>query len=176
MGVGLTLVKQLVELHGGSITARSEGHGKGTEFVVRIPQYQGERTELPVDALTTQAEHAGRILIVEDNLDSRETLKSLLEIYGYEVEVAADGRTGLDLVQNCEFNLALVDIGLPGIDGYEVARSIRCDAKHDNVRLVALTGYGSDADRMAVREAGFDDHLVKPLTREELDKVLPRRE
>lgn len=175
MGVGLTLVKQLVEMHGGTITAHSDGPGQGTEFVLRLPAIQGELSvnSTPHD-VSEPVEYGGRILIVEDNADSRAMLQSLLEIYGYQVEAARDGHAGLDLLQQSQFDLALVDIGLPGIDGYEVARIIRRDPKHQGVRLVALTGYGADADRRAVEEAGFDDHLVKPLQRDDLDKVLPR--
>ncbi len=175
MGVGLTLVKQLVELHGGTVSAHSGGQGQGTEFVVRLPAYRAAKQEEQPDADSPREKHSGRILIVEDNADSRDMLKSLLEIYGYDVTAAADGLVGLDLLQNRDFDLALVDIGLPGIDGYELARTLRRDARHDGIRLVALTGYGADADRRAVKEAGFDDHLIKPLRREDLDTVLPRK-
>ncbi len=176
MGVGLTLVKELVELHHGSVTAHSEGVGKGTEFVVRLPACHNS-TPAPPATTTIDSEslRQGRILIVEDNADSRDMLRSLLEIYGYQVADAEDGQRGLDLLQHSHFDLALVDIGLPGIDGYEVARTIRRDPRHAQIRLVALTGYGAASDRAAVREAGFDDHLVKPLRREDLDKVLPRK-
>ncbi len=174
MGVGLTLVKQLVELHGGTVSAHSDGPGKGTEFVVRLPAYRTADLDEQLAVTEPSEKHCGRILIVEDNADSRDMLKSLLEIYGYQVAAAADGFAGLDLLQNHDFDLALVDIGLPGIDGYEVARTIRRDPKHDGVRLVALTGYGADADRRAVIDAGFDNHLIKPLRREDLDEVLPR--
>lgn len=175
MGVGLTLVKQLVEMHGGSVSAHSDGVGQGSEFVVRLPAYRGEPRHQTSHATPSRKEQqTGRILVVEDNADSREMLKSLLEIYGYSVEAVPDGHAGLDMLQQREFDLALVDIGLPGIDGYEVARTVRLDPRHQSLRLVALTGYGAARDREAVKAAGFDDHLVKPLRREDLVRVLPR--
>ncbi len=181
MGVGLTLVKQLVELHHGSVTAHSDGPGKGTEFVVRLPKVANVMP--PCDPAATPPVTAepeplrqGRILIVEDNADSRDMLRILLELDGYQVTAAEDGQKGLEMLRNEDFDLALVDIGLPGIDGYEVARTIRRDPRHAGIRLVALTGYGGDADRSAVKAAGYDDHLVKPLRREDLNKVLPRKE
>ncbi len=175
MGVGLTLVRQLVELHHGTVEAHSDGSGKGTEIVVRLPACA--KPEPPETILDQEppADYHGRILIVEDNADSRDMLSTLLEIYGYQVAAAEDGKKGLEMLQTDKFDLALVDIGLPGIDGYEVARTIRRDPQHMGIRLVALTGYGAAADRAAVKEAGFDDHLVKPLQREDLDKVLPRQ-
>ena len=171
MGVGLTLVKKLVDIHGGSIEALSDGLGTGSEFVVRLPAC--------ADAESTRSGghranpmHQGKILVVEDNVDSREMLRSLLELYGYQVEAAGDGRKGLEMLQQGTFDIALVDIGLPGLDGYQIARTIRKDPKHSAVRLVALTGYGRPGDRLAVKEAGFDEHLVKPLDRNELTRVL----
>ncbi len=176
MGVGLTLVRKLVELHHGSVVAHSDGRGRGSEFVVRLPKCHQQATVQPAPPNESDSSRQGRILIVEDNPDSRDMLRALLEIYGYQVADAENGRRGLELLQESTFDLALVDIGLPGIDGYEVARLIRRDPQHAHLRLVALTGYGADADRVAVTAAGFDDHLVKPLRREDLDKVLPRKE
>jgi two-component system CheB/CheR fusion protein len=175
MGVGLTLVQNLVELHGGSVAAYSDGPGTGSEFVVRLPAY--------VPSETVDAQHdgepevvpAGRILVVEDNADSREMLKALLELDGYHVEAAEDGRRGLEILQKEQFDIALVDIGLPGMDGYQVAQKIRQDPRHAGIRLVALTGYGRTADREAVQAAGFDEHLVKPLDQRKLASVLMKR-
>ncbi len=175
MGVGLTLVQNLVELHGGSVVAYSDGPGTGSEFVVRLPAY------LPPATLDTQRDGQpevclnGRILVVEDNTDSREMLKALLELYGYQIETAEDGRRGLEILQQKQFDIALVDIGLPGMDGYEVARKVRQDPRHARTRLVALTGYGRTADREAVKAAGFDEHLVKPLDQQKLTRLLTQR-
>ena len=175
MGVGLTLVRQLVELHGGTVAAHSDGPGKGTEFVVRLPAVA---TVEPARAGRTRSHlpntQGGRILVVEDNADSRDMLKSLLEIYGYQVAAAEDGRAW-KCCSTDEFDLALVDIGLPGIDGYEVARTIRRDPQHTGSAWWRSPATEPAADRAAVKEAGFDDHLVKPLQREDLDKVLPRQ-
>ena len=117
---------------------------------------------------------SGRILVVEDNADSREMLKTLLELYGYQVEAAEDGRRGLEILQKDQFDMALVDIGLPGMDGYQVAQKIRQDPRHAGIRLVALTGYGRTADREAVKAAGFDEHLVKPLDQHKLTRILEK--
>jgi two-component system CheB/CheR fusion protein len=174
IGIGLTLVKQLVELHGGTVSAHSAGEGQGTEFVVRLPASGNDQADSPQRSTATAEKQTGRILIVEDNADSCDMLQMLLESYGYQVVGVADGHTALDALQNQQFDLALIDIGLPDIDGYEVARLIRQDARHESLRLVALTGYGADADRTAVELAGFEHHLVKPLYRADLDKVLPR--
>lgn len=174
MGVGLTLVQKLVELHGGTVAAYSDGPGTGSEFVVQLPLGN------PADVVARPAEVepeitcCGRILVVEDNADSREMLKALLELHGYQVEAAEDGRKSLEILQKDSFDIALVDIGLPGIDGYEVARRIRKDPRHAEIRLVALTGYGRTADREAVQAAGFDEHLVKPLDQRKLTSVLTK--
>ena len=173
MGVGLTLVQKLVQLHGGSVAAYSAGSGTGSEFVVRLPECAQPET---VDTQTTGepgAVFCGRILVVEDNADSREMLKTLLELYGYQVAAAEDGRKGLEILQQEQFDMALVDIGLPGMDGYQVAQKIRKDPRHAGIRLVALTGYGRTADREAVKAAGFDEHLVKPLDQQKLTSVSP---
>ena len=171
MGVGLTLVRALVDMHGGTVKAHSSGPGRGSEFVVRLPG-----CSKPAAAAVPQGGPAqdatGRILIIEDNADSREMLRSILELDGYSVEVAEDGLRGLEAIEQGRFNTALVDIGLPGLDGYEVARRVRQDPKHSKLRLVALTGYGRSADRHAAREAGFDEHLVKPLDPQQLTHIL----
>lgn len=175
MGIGLTLVHQLVELHGGTVTAYSAGPGTGSEFVLRLPACSRQAAPQSAAHRPPQPTDFRRILIVEDNADSREMLRALLEIHGYDVAAAENGRVGLSLLEKKQFDLALVDIGLPGIDGYEVARRIRRDPRHSTMRLVALTGYGRNADRAAVRAAGFDEHLVKPLDPEKLTRLLARR-
>ncbi|MHB8954747.1 MAG: chemotaxis protein CheB [Pirellulaceae bacterium] len=174
MGVGLTLVQKLVELHGGTVAAYSAGSGTGSEFVVRLPACAEAETADRVHEDLPSLVCIGRILVVEDNTDSREMLKSLLELSGYQVEAAEDGRKGLEILQKETFDIALVDIGLPGMDGYQVAEKIRRDPRHAEILLVALTGYGRTADREAVKAAGFDEHLVKPLDHHKLTSVLTK--
>jgi signal transduction histidine kinase/CheY-like chemotaxis protein len=176
LGIGLALVKSLVELHGGTVSAVSEGLGHGSEFSVRLPRVV-EKAQ-PAAAPTTgprgptsRAPTGRDILIVEDNGDARDMLRTVLEIEGHRVTAAEDGLTGVDLAISTQPEIALVDIGLPGIDGYEVARRLR---QHlgDEVVLVALTGYGQPEDRRQARAAGFDAHLTKPIDPDALAEVL----
>jgi len=186
MGIGLTLVRWLVELHGGTITAHSAGPGQGSEFVIRLPLVVPPKTdpepEDPEGEMDTAAEDAPpevdgqRVLIVEDNRDAARMLATLLKLEGFEVLTAADGRAGLELARQERPDVALIDIGLPEIDGYEVARRIRNDDELRNVRLVALTGYAQQSDRRRALQAGFDDHLAKPFKPEKLVSVLRRGE
>ena len=171
MGVGLTLVRMLVAMHGGTVTAASDGPGKGSLFTVRLPL--AETAETPPPEIDGAGHSAGtwRILLVEDNPDSRGMLRTLLELDGHEVRCADDGNEGLEAFRSGRFDVALVDIGLPGIDGYELARRIRASEGGQAIRLVALTGYGRPADHDAVMRAGFDDHLVKPLHPDDLKRV-----
>ena len=162
MGVGLTLVRTLVAMHGGTVTARSDGVGRGSEFVVRLPLTTEQRPAVSAEQ-PSKLPAGTRVLIVEDNADSREMLAQLLRMDGCNVTVAADGHQGLEAIRREKFDLALVDIGLPGIDGYEVARQVRAGPAGDGIYLVALTGYGRPEDRLAVLQAGFDEHLVKPV-------------
>ena len=170
MGVGLTLVKSVIELHGGTVEAHSDGLGQGSKFTVRLPLIN-EPLEKPESSVVSPREIAN-VVLVEDMDDAREMLQMLLEGDGYQVSSAGDGASGLELIQKACPDVAFVDIGLPGLDGYEVARRLRADSKYDSVRLVALTGYGRPSDRIAVVEAGFDDHLVKPLKPEDLARAL----
>jgi two-component system CheB/CheR fusion protein len=176
MGVGLTLVKQLVELHGGTVRATSAGEGKGSVFTVRLPFANAspsvEFVEAPESKLRSPDET--RVVLVEDNAEAREMLQEMLQLDGFQVDVAADGAKGLALILKLSPDVALVDIGLPELDGYHVAQAVRSSRDHDVVRLVALTGYGQDKDRKAVKKAGFDEHLVKPVDPDELDRVLRR--
>ncbi len=170
MGIGLTMVRTIVELHGGKIILRSEGPGKGCEFEVRLPlTAKRPSTKVPK---TEPRDTNIRVLIVEDNPDSRDLLESLLKMDGYTVTAVPDGASGLEAIRSDHPDVALVDIGLPGIDGYDVARRVRANLTDRPVRLVALTGYGRTVDREAVFEAGFDEHLVKPVDPEELARVL----
>jgi CheY-like chemotaxis protein len=174
LGLGLTLVRRLVEMHGGSVSAHSEGEGLGAEFVVLLPT-----TNDPPTAEDRRPTVCGdhiracrRVLIVEDNPDSRETLCDLIQIWGHEVATASDGKTGFDVLAEFRPDVALIDIGLPGIDGYELARQFRATDSGGGVTLVALTGYGQPEDRRRALKAGFDDHLVKPLDPEKLRRLL----
>ena len=162
LGIGLTLVKRLVELHGGTVDAASEGDGKGSRFTVRLPLLAA-----PIPAADTTIASAApfvrrRILVVEDNADARAMLRDTLEIAGHEVIDRPDGATGLDAALSLRPDAAIVDIGLPGLSGYELARRIRA-ASDGRMTLIALTGYGQDEDRQRALQAGFDLHIVKPV-------------
>jgi len=171
MGIGLALVHQLVSLHEGSIAAYSEGAGRGSRFVLRLPR---------VEAPGMQAGGSGRkpaqascsALIVEDNADGREMMAMLLDSFGARVLQAADGTEGVRAAQKEQPDIALIDIGLPGIDGYEVARRLRADPATSGIRLVALTGYGLYEDQQRALEAGFDMHLVKPVPPDRLMEAI----
>ncbi len=164
LGIGLTLVKSLVEMHGGEVRASSPGPGKGSEFVVRLPLCASRAEATAATAQAGEVPGPRRhILVVEDNLDAREMLRDLLQLMGHRVETAADGPGGLALALASRPEVALIDIGLPGLNGFEVARRIRAAPGGAGIRLVALTGYGQPEDRRRSREAGFDSHLVKPV-------------
>lgn len=182
LGIGLSLVRRLLEMHGGSITAYSEGEGQGSEFVIRLPVL-----EEPARALRTiginaaESESSGsrdrasrrrRILVADDNSDALESLATLLELGGHEVFSAANGALALESAERHLPEVALLDIGMPKLDGYEVARRIRAQPWGRRITLVALTGWGQESDRRRSGEAGFDSHLVKPLDLEKLTELL----
>jgi CheY-like chemotaxis protein/two-component sensor histidine kinase len=173
LGIGLTIVKRLVELHGGSVEAHSDGRGKGAEFVVRLPLVcaNPEKSAARADERERQAT-AARVVIVEDNADSAESLSMLLELLGHQVVAVHDGDAGLAAARSHRPDVMLVDIGLPGMDGYEVARRMRADPELKHVVLVALTGYGQEDDRRKATAAGFDHHQVKPLDLRQLEGIL----
>jgi len=173
LGIGLTLVKRLVELHGGTIDARSDGLGKGSEFIVRLP--------LAVQVLnkTSEAKSAiadtgvsKRVLIVDDNKDSAESAAMLIKHWGHTVRVANDGPSALKIAESFQPEVALLDIGLPGIDGYEVAKLIREMPGLENTLLIAITGYGQSQDRARSKAAGFGRHFVKPVDPAQLQSIL----
>ena len=178
MGLGLHLVRKLVEFHQGSVVGRSEGVGKGSEFVVELPlsnrSSATRRAKVPIEKATPERRVVQRIVVVEDIADARNMLVALLEMDGFKVSAAADGEAGLNLILQERPDLAIVDIGLPKIDGYEVARRIRAEVPKSELTLVALSGYGQDSDRGRAIEAGFDIHLVKPLNQARLDMILGR--
>jgi signal transduction histidine kinase len=174
LGIGLTLVRRLAELHGGTAIAASTGPGRGSVFTVRLPAI-----EPPARSHARPAGEAGaatrEVLIVEDNADARDTLKRMLELDGHRVRVAVDGPTALAALQAAVPDVALIDIGLPQMDGYELARRIRAELNDRRPLLVAVTGYGLPEDRRRAHEAGFDFHLVKPVDFTQLADVLTRR-
>jgi two-component system CheB/CheR fusion protein len=172
LGVGLALVRRLVELHGGTVRAKSDGPGTGSTFEVRVPRKGAARRAASARAAAAPA--ARRIVLVEDQDDAREMLELLLRADGHQVSSAADGRAGLELIAQERPDVALVDIGLPGLDGFAVARAVR-ERSLGDVFLVALTGYGTREDVEATRDAGFDAHLTKPARPEALRTVLEGR-
>ncbi|MFN7135862.1 MAG: ATP-binding protein, partial [Myxococcales bacterium] len=171
LGVGLTLVKTIAELHGGTVGAYSEGPGRGARFVVRLPVVRGTFTTSTA-APAPPAPPRLRVLVVDDNVDAAEMMRELLLAWGHDAEMVHDGRAALEAVERLRPDVTLLDIGLPEYDGHEVARQVRSDVRLDAVRLYALTGYGADADVRRSREAGFDGHLVKPVDLEVLRRLL----
>ncbi len=171
LGLGLSLADAIVRLHGGSIAAQPNADGAGVSFLVRLPLVEVDCGGVASGGCLP-LERRLRILLVEDSEDARRMLKDILRLEGHEILEAADGPSGLSVLLEQQPDLALVDIGLPGLDGYELARQARRDARGRHVRLIALTGYGMPQDFQASREAEFDGHLVKPLRYPDLDKLL----
>jgi signal transduction histidine kinase/DNA-binding response OmpR family regulator len=181
LGIGLTLVRQLVELHAGKVEAHSDGPGRGSEFVVRLPLLQSQISDFKLKTQKANgsagpAPHAlspsRRVLVVDDNQDAAESLGLLLEVSGHEVRVCHDGAAALRAAEEYRPEAVLLDIGLPGMDGYEVARRLRACPATRGALLVALTGYGQAEDQRRAREAGFDHHLIKPADVEALAGLL----
>ena len=173
LGIGLRLVKGLVEMHGGRIEARSDGVGRGSVFVVRLPVGKGPGAERREASPPSQgANPSRRILIVDDNADAAASIAVLLSFDGHHTRVAADGRAALEAIAAETPDIVFLDIGMPGMDGYEVARRIRRQSHLARVKLVALTGWGQAADRKQAREAGFDRHLTKPVEPAALQAVI----
>jgi signal transduction histidine kinase len=162
LGIGLALVRRLVELHGGSVAAHSDGASQGSTFTIRLPRAQPGVAAEPCVATGLDTGRP-RVLLIEDNEDGREMMATMLDAFGFSVQQAADGVQGVQMAHIAAPDVALVDIGLPGIDGYEVARRLRQSEDTRNIRLIALTGYGLAEDQRRVLEAGFDMHLVKPV-------------
>ena len=171
LGIGLTLVRRLVELHGGRVDAASPGPGRGSVFTVHLPALLDAPTRPAVAVEPGAGVSIRRILVIEDNADNREMMRILLESSGHQVHEAADGVSGVEKAVQLEPDTVLIDIGLPGIDGYEVARQIRAKLR-DRSRLIALSGYGQEKDRRLAFDAGFDDHLLKPVDPTRLLAVL----
>ena len=162
LGIGLALSRRLVEMHGGTIRAMSDGRDRGAQFIVRLPAVAPRPT--PISTPPSRVAGARTILVVEDNDDSRESLRLLLESIGHQVLESAEGRTALTVALAERPDVILIDIGLPGLDGYALARAIRADERGRGMRLIAVTGYGQADDRHRAIEAGFDAHVVKPVS------------
>jgi CheY-like chemotaxis protein len=168
LGIGLNLVKRLVEMHGGQVSAHSDGPGMGSRFTVRLPALPETATleEVPkpqVSAAAPEGYLARRVLIVDDNTDNAELLRILLEDQGHETFMAHDGVEGLAAAERLRPDVVLMDLGLPRIDGFEACRRIREQPWGKRMLVIAITGWGQDNDRRRSQEAGFDHHLVKPI-------------
>ncbi len=171
LGIGLALVKRLVELHGGTVTAFSDGRGKGSEFVIRIPMTFAYATEKKA-AESTSDGHARNVLVVDDNVDSAECIGTMLRLNGHQVQVVHDGFAAVEVAKDQKPDVILLDIGLPGRDGYEVARILRNDSDFRKTKIVAVTGYGGDEDRLRSKESGMDLHLTKPVNPQHLEEII----
>jgi CheY-like chemotaxis protein len=174
LGLGLTLVRRLVEMHGGVVEVSSPGPGQGSTFTVRLP-LGSDRAVVAEERPAASAPdvHASRrILVVEDSADSAETLAIMLRLAGHQVQIAPDGPSALEAFERYEPSVVILDIGLPGMDGYEVARRLRASHDGRRISLIALTGYGQAEDRRRSAEAGFDHHLVKPVDPVILEELL----
>ncbi|HKI03392.1 MAG TPA: ATP-binding protein [Thermoanaerobaculia bacterium] len=164
LGVGLTLVRSLVEMHGGQVSASSPGLGQGSEFVIRLPARPAADAALPAaEPAISAAGRPLRVLVVEDNIDAAESLATLLRLWNHDVHVVHDGRTAIEEARLQQPQVVLLDIGLPGLDGYQVARRLREEIGLDHTLLVAMTGYGQPEDRRRSQEAGIHHHFVKPV-------------
>lgn len=172
LGIGLALVRSLVELHGGRVEAYSDGAGLGSEFIVYLPLAKTEPSALAVDEQVQSTIAPVRILVTDDNIDAADSLALILESWGNEVRVAYNGPAALELIDGFAPAVIMLDLGMPGMNGYEVARHIRQSSNHKDILLIALTGWGQSEDLRRTREAGFDLHLTKPVNTQELSKLL----
>jgi two-component system CheB/CheR fusion protein len=177
LGIGLTLVKRIVEAHGGTVEARSDGPGAGTEFIVTLPAVPPKTNGEPgpgrrnrIHQLSNLPRH--RILVVDDVEASATTMAMLLRAIGQDAEIRHDGMAALDWLTTSKADVVFLDISMPGMDGYEVARRIRALPQLNNLVVVALTGYGQEEDRRKAFEAGFNHHLVKPVSIDALEQLL----
>jgi CheY-like chemotaxis protein len=165
LGIGLALSRGLIEMHGGSVSARSPGLGQGSEFEVRLPLSVGAAAaaaaEAPVPDGTST--HRRRVLVADDNVDAGESLAMLLRLDGHQVELARNGPEALELYERMRPDIAILDIGMPGLSGYDVARRIRQHKDANGVKLIALTGWGQESDKKRAMASGFDHHFTKPV-------------
>jgi len=172
LGVGLTLARRLVALHGGSIAASSDGIGRGTVFTVRIPLSGSMPEAAGLAPASTQNAPRRRVLLADDNVDFANSLASLLTAHGHDVRVVHDGAEALRVAAEFLPECAFLDIGMPKVHGYEVARRLKASPATADCVLVAVTGWGQEDDRRRARDAGFDRHLVKPIDPEQLEAIL----
>jgi CheY-like chemotaxis protein len=170
LGLGLALVKGVVELHGGTVRARSEGFGRGAEFLVALPLSAAGAAS--PEAARGNGSDGRLVLIIEDNVDAGQSLADILELDGYRVRLARDGRSGIELARALRPDVILCDIGLPDLDGYAVARALRRDEALRATRLVAVSGYAQPEDRKHASEAGFDAHVAKPPPLDQLSRII----
>jgi CheY-like chemotaxis protein len=176
LGIGLALSRKIAEMHGGTLSVASEGRGKGSVFTFRMPMAARQEVH-PTNPVASAAAlereaRVERILIVDDNADAAATLNILLGSLGYDCKIAATGVEALQLAPEFKPDVVLLDIGLPGIDGYEVARRLRTLIQHRHMKIVAVTGWGQEADKLKSREAGIDVHLLKPINSDELQSAI----
>jgi CheY-like chemotaxis protein len=175
LGVGLTIAKKLVELHGGSIEAQSEGPGMGSSFVVRLPiVLQLVNAQSASEDRSADLQSDRRVLVADDNEDSAQSLAMMLKMMGSETKTAHDGVEALEVGAAFEPHLVLLDIGMPRMNGYDTARRMRQESWGGSAMLVAMTGWGRDIDKRRSQEAGFDEHLVKPIEMEALEMILKK--
>jgi signal transduction histidine kinase/CheY-like chemotaxis protein len=175
LGLGLAIVKTLVDKHGGSVNAQSEGPGQGSRFTVKLPPADAQSAAVPDDSGSLRKMRgSGRVLVVDDNLDAARTLAQLLNELGFDARAVRDGPGALAMLEEFLPELAILDIGLPGMDGYELARRLKADARVPKLKFVALTGYGREPDRARALAAEFDEHLVKPVSVERLFDAISR--
>ncbi len=173
LGIGLNLVKRLVELHGGSVSARSAGRGHGTSVTLTLPMRdapgQHAKTEVPASELPRTRPQ--RVMVVDDNEAMLEALKLVIELLGHEVRTASDGRRGLEVANEFRPDVIFMDLGMPHMSGYEAARLIRAQPWGEKTRLIALTGWGQPDHRQRTQAVGFDQHVVKPVRRSDLERL-----
>lgn len=177
LGIGLSLSRQFAEMHGGTVDAYSEGPGKGSEFVIRLPVLSNDGTRDPVP-LSQQEGADGRklqVLVVDDNQDAADSLTALLELDGFDARAVYDGASAIAAVEAQAPDMIIMDLGMPGMDGYETARAIRQIAGAERILLLALTGWGQGDARRRTAEAGFDHHLVKPVELEQIVRLAGAR-
>jgi CheY-like chemotaxis protein len=174
LGIGLTLARQLVEMHGGSVEAQSEGAGRGAEFAIRLPRAVATVPTKEQQPLSARNEHSGRVkvLVVDDNVDLVEMLSMVIEAAGHYVRKAFDGRSGISAALEYQPDLILLDVGMPDLKGTEVAKELRRHRELAGARIVALTGWGQPDDRQRTAAAGFDDHLTKPADPGQIQQIL----
>jgi CheY-like chemotaxis protein len=172
LGIGLALVKQLAELHGGAVIATSEGPGKGSEFTFRLTAAQRPTPAIPPPTKAVEVNGKARVLAVDDDVDTAQGMAILLNLAGHEVLTAHDGPAAIEVARTCRPQIILLDLGLPGLSGDEVARRLREEPASKDALIIAISGYGQEEDRHRTRAAGFDHHLTKPIRYDELFTLL----